>query len=241
MKRQLILLCSGMIFATQICGAATCVTDFFATYDAPGFTCSLDSLTFGAFKLSATGTSLPLPNDLTVLVIPISGGGSDGLQFQGPFGASAGQSLDVGISFVVTSNPGVISGDALAIQGFGTSGGGSVQVTESMCVGAIPTSSGNCTGSGGTLSLDVFANAGGNKPFDSVSFSPVDTLAVSKDVIVLGGAGGTPSAAGVSLVINTNPSGGTPRLGDAPEPTSMSILGGGSLLILLIRRRRKTS
>jgi hypothetical protein len=231
-----------MIFASQIWGAATCVPGIFATYDPSGFSCSLDNLTFSAFQLSATGTSLPLPTDLTVLVTPISGSGADGLMFQGPFGALGGQSLDVGISFVVTSNPAAIVGDALAIQGFGASGSGSVQVTESMCVGAIPLSNGNCTGSGGTQSLDVFASSTANKPFDSVSFPAVGTLAVSKDIIVLGGSGSN-SAAAVSLVINTNPGPGTGRSGggDTPEPASMSILGGGSLLILLVRRRLKTS
>ncbi len=190
MKKRLLLVCLALASSTALSAAALCTTATLATYDSPGFSCSLGPLTFSSFQFSAAGTIAPLPVVGAVLVIPINDAASPGLSFQGPFGADAGLQLDVSIAFVITSSPAVISGDALAIQGFGVSGGGSVQVTESMCVGAVPLSNGFCGGSGGTMSLDVFDNAGGNKPFDSVSFSPVSTLAVSKDIMVHGGSAG---------------------------------------------------
>jgi hypothetical protein len=169
-------------------------------------------------------------------VNPINDGANTGLSFQGPFGARAGTPLDLQIAFVIGSNPAVINGEALAMQGFGATGGGSVQVTESMCVGAIPASNGSCSGSGGMRSLDVFDNSGGIKAFDSVSFSPVSILAVSKDIMVQGGGAGTTSSAGVSLVINTVP-GGSPRSGDTPEPVTAILLGSGLLVTSLLLRR----
>ena len=145
--------------------------------------------------------------------------------------------LDVSIAFVITSNPAIIAGDALSIKEFAASGGGSVQVTESMCIGAIPSGSGFCGGSGGTKSLDVFDNSGDIKSSDSIAFDPVSTLAVSKDIMVLGGAAGTSSSAGVSMVINTIPgTPGTRQGGDAPEPASVLLFGAGAGVILLRRR-----
>ena len=238
--RKLLLVCPVLLFTTVISAAPMCTTATLAVYDTPAFSCSLGALTFSSFQFSTVGTAAPLPAAGAVLVIPINDGGSQGLSFQGPFGAGAGKQVDVAISFAITSDSPVIKGDALAIEGFGTSGGGSVQVTESMCVGAVPSSSGSCGGSGGTMSLDVFDNSGGIKAFDSVSFSPVSVLAVSKDVMVQGGAAGTDSSAGVSLVINTVPGVPTTRSGgDVPEPSSLLLFGpgfGAILLRLLLRR-----
>jgi hypothetical protein len=122
--------------------------------------------------------------------------------------------LDVSIAFVITSDPAIIASDALAIKEFGATGGGSVQVTESMCVGPIPSGSGFCGGSGGI------------KSFDSIAFDPVSTPAVSRDIMVLGGAAGTTGSAGVSLVINATPPGIVPRVGtDTPEPASVLLFG----------------
>uniref|UniRef100_Q01Q89 Ice-binding protein C-terminal domain-containing protein n=1 Tax=Solibacter usitatus (strain Ellin6076) TaxID=234267 RepID=Q01Q89_SOLUE len=233
--RRLFLVCLALTLASVLSAAPLCSTATLAVYDASGFSCSLGALTFGSFVFSAAGTTVPLPVDTAVLVIPIDDGVSTGLSFQGPFGAGAGLQLDASIAFVITSNPAIIAGDALAIQGFGVSGSGSVQVAESMCIGAIPSGSGFCGGT--TSSLDVFDNSGGIKSFDSVSFSPVSTLAVSKDIMVLGGAAGTTSSAGVSLVINTTPPAIVPRIGgDAPEPSSVLLFGAGAGVILLRRR-----
>lgn len=239
MMKRLLFACATLVFSTVCSAASICTTATLAIYDSPGFSCSLGPLTFGSFQFSTVGTIAPLPVDGAVLVTPINDATSQGLSFQGPFGASAGLQLDVAIAFVITSNPPVIDGDTLAIQGFGVSGGGSVQVTESMCVGAVPVSNGGCGGSGGTKSLDVFADSGGIKALDSVTFSPVSILAVSKDIMVHGGAPGTSSSAGVSLVINTVPGGGTTR-SVVPEPSSVLLFFAGFGVMLLRRRQRRS-
>ena len=236
--RGLFVVCLALTFAAVLSAAPLCSMAHLDVYDAAGFSCSLGALTFGSFQFSTVGSTAPPPVDTAILVLPVNDSSGTGLSFQAPFGAAAGLQLDVSIAFVITSNPAIIAGDALAIKEFAASGGGSVQVTESMCIGAIPSGSGFCGGSGGTKSLDVFDNPGGlSKSFDSIAFDPVSTLAVSKDIILLGGAAETESAAGVSMVINTIPgTPGTRQGGDAPEPASVLLFGAGAGVILLRRR-----
>jgi hypothetical protein len=192
------------------------------------------------FDFQASGSAAPLPTSDSVTVNPIDDSSNTGFSFLGPFGAGAGMQLDALITFVISSGATpAITGEALSMQGFGTSGTGSVQVAESLCVGGIPASDGSCPGTVDTL--NVFANPGGVKAFDSVTFAAAaDTVAVTKNIIVQGGDLTTASSAGVSLVINTTPNGGGggPGGGPVPEPGSLVTLGSGLVITSLLLRRK---
>ncbi|PWU05433.1 MAG: hypothetical protein C5B51_14315 [Terriglobia bacterium] len=205
-----------------------------ASYESLASGCAIDGVTFSMFSFSSSGSQQPLPSASDVQVQVINDPSGPGLMFIGPFGAGAGLSLDALISFIITGT--AITGEALAMEGFGQSGDGSVQVAESVCEGSL-SPGGKCSGPVGTL--NVFDNAAGVQSFDSITFAPVTSVAITKNIIVQGGTTGTMSSAGVSAVINTVPGGGGgPGGGNVPEPDSLITLGSGLVITALLLRKR---
>src|SRR5262249_19806752 len=163
-------------------------------------------------------------------------GSNTGLSFLGPFGAGPGQTLDAFIKFVIMAPS--ITSEALAMDGFAARGNGTVQVVESMCLGAAQAIGAPCTGSGGTKTLSVFADSTSSRSFDSVAFPAVSTIDVTKNIIVNGGSTGTSSNAGVSIIVNEIPGGGGGGPGSVPEPDTLVMLGSGLVVTALFLKRR---
>jgi hypothetical protein len=85
-----------------------------------------------------------------------------------------------------------------------------------------------CSG-GTTKTLEVYANSGGFKAFDEVSFAGVTEVDVEKDVLIDAGTNGS---ATLSLVTNQFSEGST------PEPASILLFGSGALALAGVLRRK---
>jgi hypothetical protein len=193
---KLIVLCAILLTAAQAT-SLPCLISTLNNYDAAGFSCSEGPLTFSNFTFSDTGSALPLLHDLDVHVAPQA----DGFDFQASFSAPSGTSLDVLIGYTVMVDPGFFLGDSLTMAGFAISGTGSIDIAESVCVGAAFIGA-FCPGT--LQTLHVFDGPGGFIATDSIALSgePV-ILGIIKDLSVTGGTG--LSAAQVSLVDNVTP------------------------------------
>jgi len=210
-----------------------------SVYDASGFSCTLGGITFSNFGFSNTN---PPPTDSQVTVKPLTDSAGDvTLEFDGAFSVGAGQSMSVDISYTAMAASAIMTGEALAMTGFGQSGNGSVDIGESICKGGTY-SMGQCS-SGNVASISVYDFSSTNmRTFDSVSFSPaMSEISVVKNIALVGGTTGTNASATVSEVFNTtntNGGGGGPGGGTVPEPDTMVMMGSGLLVSALAWRRR---
>jgi hypothetical protein len=231
MRKQLLMWCPLLLLTTAAWGQSLCVDGTLAGYESLTSGCTIDGVTFSDFTFSSSGSTAPLPAASGIAVIPDTNTSDPGLEFTGPFAAAAGTDLDALIGFTISAAS--ITSETLAMQGYGQSADGSVQVTESVCEGTL-SGSGGC--SGPTASLDVFDNASGSVSADTVSFADTPTVEVVKNIIVQGGATGS---AGVSVVYNTVPGAvGVVTGSMVPEPDSLITLGSGLVLTALLLRRR---
>ncbi len=214
----LFLLCS-MLSVPSAFAIGTCGNAKMNVYDASGFSCTLDNgnLLFSNFTYS-DGPVL----DSSVNVIPVSDANGFGFNFNGGWQVlGANQNEDVLITFDVTGLNGTQVEDLYIDFGnVTTSNGGNVLYTEQFCKG-LPT---NCT---------TFIDAPTTNSETDVTFAPVSSLTISKDL---------------TLSTGTNPAGiaATSLFGNqystVPEPRAISLLLGLILFaaVAIMKRRQVT-
>ena len=163
---------------------------------------------------------------------PITTAGDPGFQWSTGWFASTTSGVltqDSLFQFNASVNQGgaAITDLSLAISGVGFAGTGDVVVDETACLGALLP---DCTG-GQIITLRVFAGAGGSQLVDTVSFTGVDLVSVSKDVEIQAGTNGD-----ASLSVLTDQFSETPS--SVPEPGTLSMLGLGAAALVGFGRRK---
>ncbi|HTS76577.1 MAG TPA: PEP-CTERM sorting domain-containing protein [Bryobacteraceae bacterium] len=238
MKSVILITAAALLGSSAFAG--TCMNGTLNNFDISGFSCTWGNLEFSNFSYSdsASPSSAAIPA-ASVDVSFISGGGI-------VFGAGwdvrtqnngSSEEQDSTVYFSVTGINGALIDDInLNFDGSYT-GNGVSSVTEKYCAGV--TNVNNCTNPASSFGV---SNPPSNDSDKEVTFSPVDSIAVSKDINVTSGPDVQvpgndcwrfdPSTANISTVTDSF------STTAAPEPSTLLLLGGGLLGIGLIRKRR---
>jgi len=173
-----------------------------------------ETLVFSTFGYSSStmvgaGTPTPgVPPASAITVNSFSVSNETGLAFGGTLSAGIGNVVDVAISYTVTAPAGEFINDAVSISAGGPIGGtgtGTYTINETIV---------NAGNLGQTLGV---LNTGLGNPSASVSFTPVQSVFVTKDIFLTGGS------TGLSLSVIDQGYSST----GVPEPTSVALLGIG--------------
>jgi len=203
MKKVVLLVV--FVIATSVVGwAGACGPATLAFYTAPGFSCSIGTLTFSGFTYTNTNAPGVPPNGAQISVTPVINSSGTGFDFAGTFPnvftASAGVSDTYGLDFTVTAATGI--NDALLQFDAAVNGAGSVASIQ----GTLPPASPLTVSTGGVSS-------------DSETFAPLTTVNVSNSLTVIGGYASGSYANIDSFTQEFSP------VSRVPEPSSLALLG----------------